>query len=63
MQGVFVYWITSNFFSLGQSVILKDPAIRNYFGIGSIPLEVAIKLETAAALDSLEKSTKELENK
>ena len=60
---MFIYWITSNFFSLGQSVTLKDPEIRKYFGIGTIPLEATIKIETAAALESLEKSSKELQNK
>lgn len=28
LQGVFLYWVTSNIFSLGQSVLFKVPAIR-----------------------------------
>ncbi|EIE26611.1 hypothetical protein COCSUDRAFT_39658 [Coccomyxa subellipsoidea C-169] len=27
-QGVFLYWVTSNIFSLGQSVLFKLPAVR-----------------------------------
>lgn len=32
-QGVFVYWITSNFFSLGQSLALKNKAMKRLVGI------------------------------
>lgn len=42
---------------------MKDPKIREYFGIGTVPSETAIKIETAAELESLEKSTKVLESK
>lgn len=28
VQGVFLYWVTSNIFSLGQSVLFKLPAVR-----------------------------------
>lgn len=28
VQGVFLYWVTSNIFSLGQSVLFKVPAVR-----------------------------------
>jgi YidC/Oxa1 family membrane protein insertase len=28
MQGVHVYWVTSNFFSLSQVAVLKIPAVR-----------------------------------
>ncbi|KAL7318626.1 hypothetical protein PS15m_001844 [Mucor circinelloides] len=32
-SGVFVYWITSNFFSIGQILALKNPAVRNALNI------------------------------
>lgn len=28
VQGVFLYWVTSNVFSLGQSVLFKVPSVR-----------------------------------
>lgn len=32
-QGVFVYWVTSNFFSIGQILTLKNPAVRKVLNI------------------------------
>lgn len=32
-QGVFVYWITSNFYSLGQSQLLRNKAVKKLVGI------------------------------
>ncbi|KAL0139128.1 60Kd inner membrane protein-domain-containing protein [Mucor lusitanicus] len=32
-SGVFVYWITSNFFSIGQILALKNPAVRSALSI------------------------------
>ena len=32
-SGVFVYWITSNFFSIGQILALKNPSIRSALNI------------------------------
>ncbi|KAI8994966.1 60Kd inner membrane protein-domain-containing protein [Pilobolus umbonatus] len=32
-SGVFVYWITSNFFSIGQILALKNPRVRELFNI------------------------------
>ncbi|KAI8640597.1 60Kd inner membrane protein-domain-containing protein [Parasitella parasitica] len=32
-SGVFVYWITSNFFSIGQILALKNPAVRSALNI------------------------------
>ncbi|KAG2235162.1 hypothetical protein INT48_003506 [Thamnidium elegans] len=32
-SGVFVYWVTSNFFSIGQILALKNPAVRSVFNI------------------------------
>ena len=28
VQGVFMYWVTSNLFSLGQSLVFKVPRVR-----------------------------------
>ena len=42
---------------------MKSPTVREHFGIGTVPLEVSIKKETAAALESFEKSAKVLESK
>lgn len=28
VQGVFIYWVTSNIFSLGQAMLFKIPAMR-----------------------------------
>lgn len=30
MQGVFVYWCTSNVFSLAQSLLFKVPSVRSF---------------------------------
>lgn len=30
MQGVFIYWCTSNVFSLFQSLLFKVPAVRSF---------------------------------
>ncbi|KAI7873221.1 60Kd inner membrane protein-domain-containing protein [Mucor mucedo] len=32
-SGVFVYWVTSNFFSIGQILALKNPAVRSVLNI------------------------------
>lgn len=32
-QGVFVYWITSNIFSLGQSTLLRQKNVKRIVGI------------------------------
>ncbi|KAI7902832.1 60Kd inner membrane protein-domain-containing protein [Cokeromyces recurvatus] len=32
-SGVFIYWITSNFFSIGQILALKNPTIREFLNI------------------------------
>lgn len=37
-QGVFVYWITSNFYSLGQSTLLRNKAVKRLVGIPDMVL-------------------------
>ena len=39
-QVVFVYWTTNNFFSLGQTLIMKQQPIRDMFGIWKPPKPV-----------------------
>jgi hypothetical protein len=36
-QVVFVYWTTNNFFSLGQTIVMKQQPIRDMFGIWKPP--------------------------
>ena len=36
LQATFVYWITSNFFSLGQVALLKIPVVRKGLGIPDV---------------------------
>lgn len=31
-----VYWVTNNFISLGQSALMRRPAVRKYFAIGEL---------------------------
>jgi YidC/Oxa1 family membrane protein insertase len=33
IQGVFVYWVTSNAFTIVQSMTLKNVQVRDYFNI------------------------------
>ena len=33
MQGVFIYWCTSNVFSLVQSLLFKLPAVRSFLNL------------------------------
>lgn len=35
-QGLFMYWLTSSIFSMGQILMLKVPAIRSTLGIPQI---------------------------
>ena len=39
-QVVFVYWTTNNFFSLGQTIVMKQQPIRDIFGIWKPPKPV-----------------------
>ena len=39
-QSVFMYWVTNNFFSLGQTIMLKPEPVKNYFGILKPPASV-----------------------
>lgn len=39
-SAVFVYWTTNNSFSFLQAVVLKQPAVRSYFGIWDPPKPV-----------------------
>lgn len=38
--GVFVYWTTNNTWSFAQSLLLKQPAVKKYFGIWDPPKPV-----------------------
>lgn len=35
--GCLLYWGSSNLFSIGQSLLLKNPAVKRHFGIPDIP--------------------------
>ena len=41
-KGVFVYWITTNMFSLGQTLAFKVPLIKKIVAIPEIPKEATI---------------------
>ena len=36
MQAVFIYWMTSNFYSIGQISILKVPAIKKMLNLPDV---------------------------
>ena len=36
MQGVFIYWCTSNVFSLAQSLLFKVPSVRTFLKLPQI---------------------------
>ncbi|KAG5439469.1 hypothetical protein PCANB_002043 [Pneumocystis canis] len=42
-SAVFCYWITSNLFSLGQGIMLRNPAIRNFLNLP--PIRQKVKFE------------------
>lgn len=46
-SSILLYWIASNTFSLGQTLLLKNPAVRKALGVPSLPQR---KQQTAEAV-------------
>lgn len=47
-QGVFVYWVTTNFFSLAQATALRAPVLKKLAGIPDVPAVVAAAAQPTA---------------
>ena len=47
-QGVFVYWVTTNVFSLAQATALRAPALKRLAGIPDVPVVVAAAAQPTA---------------
>ncbi|KAK3270276.1 hypothetical protein CYMTET_21325 [Cymbomonas tetramitiformis] len=54
-KGVFVYWMTSNVFSAGQSKLLRHPKFKDYFGIPDISHLKTPEQEAEAQAEALKK--------
>ena len=47
-QGVFVYWVTTNLFSLAQATALRAPVLKKLAGIPDVPAVVAAAAQPTA---------------
>ena len=47
-QGVFVYWVTTNCFSLAQAIALRAPVLKTLAGIPDVPAVVAAAAQPTA---------------
>lgn len=61
-SAVFVYWTTNNTFSLLQSIVLKQPAVRKTFGIWEPPKPVPGQ-ETGSIFDEIKKLSQKKQEK
>ncbi|KAI8987691.1 60Kd inner membrane protein-domain-containing protein [Mycotypha africana] len=63
-SGVFVYWITSNIYSMGQMIALKNPAIRSALNIPKLALKPKEALgKPKSFMDNFKEQTKLYEKK